>query len=496
MVGERKQLEPRPILRSKFLTRMTKLLVPGALVLGLSNSSLAKPNPVELNIWKANKADLADLEGETVRLIQEAPESAYAHYVVALFYLRQFKADPAELRFLKQASDLGQQAIEMAPAEEYGYLIASQVLDLMGYSESSISMIDNKDQIRVNKSWRSAFVKALLMMDQAATDDILNQFEKALQASEAPRDVIVPYVNVAIQQNSEGNELIESLKSWNKRYPSPVFQQSLAGAYSSVKRYKEAHDTYKAIRNEHPELLASTLSDAILLYTNLNKADEAEKMLESILSKKDANPEHINIAKAHLATINLNAGKEGRARTYFADAISSSPQTTEWIGFAHRAYERKKNLSGFVALLDDLRTKLPGTSYVYALQGEVLSEGLSQHQKAVESYADAILLDPRRSEFYNGMGLAYYRMQKHEIALNVFHKALSIDPKDATARYNQACVLSLMGRSNEALDSLKAAISLDSRLQEIASHDKDFENIRRNAQFQSLVQMSRTTRVP
>lgn len=496
MVGERKQQEPRLPIRTKFLIRMTKTLISGALVLGLSNSSLAKTSPVELNIWKANKADLADLESATVRLIQEAPDSAYAHYVVALFYLRQFRADPAELRFLKQASDLGQQAMELAPAEEYGYLIASQVLDLMGYSESSISMIDNKDQIRLTKTWRSAFVKALLMMDQAATDDILNQFEKALQTSEAPRDVIVPYVNVAIQSNTEGNELIEELKSWNKRYPSPVFQQSLAGAYSSVKRYKEAHETYKALRSEHPELATSTLSDAILLYTRLDKTDEAEKMLEGVIAQKNADPEHINIAKAHLATINLNAGKEGKARAYFVDAISGSPQTTEWIGFAHKAYERKKNLFGFVALLDDLRTKLPGSSYVYALQGEVLSEGLSQHQKAIESYADAILLDPRRSEFYNGMGLAYYRMQKHEMALNIFHKALSIDPKDATARYNQACVLSLMGRSNEALDSLKAAISLDSRLQEIASHDKDFENIRRNAQFQSLVQVSKTTRVP
>jgi Flp pilus assembly protein TadD len=94
------------------------------------------------------------------------------------------------------------------------------------------------------------------------------------------------------------------------------------------------------------------------------------------------------------------------------------------------------------------------------------------------------------------MGLAYYRMRQNEKALSTFNIALSIDPKDATARYNEACVLALMGRGDEALGSLKQAISLDGRLQTIASKDKDFEGIRANAEFQSLVQDSKITKTP
>lgn len=496
MVGVKNEQTPRLHMRFKPMKKLVDLLIPGLLAASVSNSAFAGTSDVELKVWQASKAELADLETESVLLIQKDPESAYAHYVVALLYLRQFKADPAELRYLKQASDLGQQAIELQPAEEYGYLIASQVLDLMGYGESSISMLEEKDRIRSQRSWRSSFVKGLLMMDQAANDDILSQFEKALQVKEAPRDVIVPYVTVVLQTSVDGKELVEELTSWNERFPSHLFQQSLAGALSSVKRYADAHQVYAKVRAAHPEKVIVTLSDAVLLYSQLDQSKEAETMFQSVLNSKHAELEHRNIAKAHLAAIYLKAGQQEKARSYFADVISESSESMEWISFAHKAYERNNALGNFVTLLEDLRMRLPGSSFVYALQGEVLSEDLSQHQKAIESYADAVLLDPRRSDFYNGMGLAYYRMQQHELALSTFHKALSVDPKDATARYNEACVLSIMGRSNEALDSLKAAISLDSRLQEIASHDKDFENIRKNAQFQSLVQMSKTTRVP
>jgi len=117
------------------------------------------------------------------------------------------------------------------------------------------------------------------------------------------------------------------------------------------------------------------------------------------------------------------------------------------------------------------------TGVLYALLGETQSEDLQRHDAALKSFANAILLEPSRSDFYNGMGLTYYRMKRQEDALRLFKEATKIDPNDATARYNEACVLALMGRTQQAIGSLQEALTLDPRLVDNARSDKDFANI-------------------
>src|SRR5690606_24747905 len=95
--------------------------------------------------------------------------------------------------------------------------------------------------------------------------------------------------------------------------------------------------------------------------------------------------------------------------------------------------------------------------------------------------------EPGRSDFYNGMGLAYYRMQRQEDALRLFKEATKVDPNDATARYNEACVLARLGRVEQAIGSLQEAITLDPRLVHTARKDADFANMNSNADFKKLM---------
>ncbi|MGJ8508441.1 tetratricopeptide repeat protein, partial [Glaesserella parasuis] len=91
--------------------------------------------------------------------------------------------------------------------------------------------------------------------------------------------------------------------------------------------------------------------------------------------------------------------------------------------------------------------------------------------------ADAIILDPDRVDFYNGMGLALYRKKSYPAALRVFTAATELDPNDAISRYNEACVLALMGRPDESFNLLSEAVSLDPRLAATAKLDNDFATI-------------------
>ena len=70
--------------------------------------------------------------------------------------------------------------------------------------------------------------------------------------------------------------------------------------------------------------------------------------------------------------------------------------------------------------------------------------------------------NPNRSDYYNGMGLAYYRMNKNEKALALFREATEIDPNDATAMYNGACVLSKLGQVKDSLTALPRSIDIGS----------------------------------
>ena len=55
------------------------------------------------------------------------------------------------------------------------------------------------------------------------------------------------------------------------------------------------------------------------------------------------------------------------------------------------------------------------------------------------------------------------------------------------SQFNRACHLALLNRVDLAVESLSTAVSLDPQWQENAKTDSDFDNIRDDERFQSLV---------
>ncbi len=488
------QARERAAVSGKFLPRCTAMAV--TLLWGLTigqGQALASPknDQLENHIWTSDLSNYESLERTAVRLLQENP-GAYEHYLIAELSLRMFKHNPSELRYLKQASEMSQQAIELSPNKEYGYLVASQVLDLMGYKQEAVEMLADRPSFA--QGWRTNFVRGVLASSQEVDKDSLVDFEKSLNADSAAAEMVSVFVANGLESAYAGEELVAALKVWRKKADKPALQLSLARALAELGRSEEAHQILAELNKTQPTF-ENKYSDAILLYSKLGRTKEAEKILADVAANAPSD-ELKNSAKSHLGNIALLKGDKKLASSYFLAAIEATSEPLKWIAFTHKSYSESHALREFSIFLDELRLQIPGSSYFYALQGEVLSESLSQHEKAVESFAAAITLDPKRSDFYNGMGLAFYRMHQNEKALSTFAQALNIDPKDASARYNEACVLALMGRGEEAVGELKQAISLDRRLQTVALNDKDFEGIRSNAQFQSLVQSPKITKVP
>jgi tetratricopeptide (TPR) repeat protein len=117
-------------------------------------------------------------------------------------------------------------------------------------------------------------------------------------------------------------------------------------------------------------------------------------------------------------------------------------------------------------------------------------------RKAVATTDETIVLavGGRRGEAYRlppGAELydffEHYNQQDYEGALAACHVALEKYPGNALILYNIACMDSMLGRSDEALDTLRVAVEGWPKFKENAQKDDDFASLREDPRFLELV---------
>lgn len=444
---------------------------------------------LERKIWLADEKEFWELEQRVSREIQLHPRSAFAHYLMAHLYVRMFASDPSDMKLLRRASELGQQAVEVEQEKDYGYVVIAEILDLMGQSANGVKILDTKLNPRLQDTWRTYFMRARLQSERLRPEEVLDLLEKAMSQPDAQRDVIAPYVVALLKESRDGTELISELEEWHKKYPNELFMQSQAIAFSDLGQYRRAHTIYKQIYAKNPRYKEALINDAVLLVEKLASRTEAEATFERVLKDFATELEASTEAVIHmqLGTISLDARNFKKASGHFTRAIKLQQDQPEFLDNVVTVYKSRKISKEFASFLDRLNQDVPGVGVYHALLGETLSEELKEHDRALRAYGNAIALDPERSDFYNGMGLAYYRMEKLDRALSLFTTATKIDPEDATSRYNEACVFARMGRRDEAVTSLKEALTLNPQLAETARQDGDFANMKEWDAFERLL---------
>jgi adenylate cyclase len=68
-----------------------------------------------------------------------------------------------------------------------------------------------------------------------------------------------------------------------------------------------------------------------------------------------------------------------------------------------------------------------------------------------------------------------------------YRKAIEINPSDATAYYNLACLECVMGNIEGSFENLEKATKLEGFDPDWAHQDPDLENIRNDPRFKELV---------
>lgn len=106
-------------------------------------------------------------------------------------------------------------------------------------------------------------------------------------------------------------------------------------------------------------------------------------------------------------------------------------------------------------------------------------------------YRAATVRHPEDIGVLSELGHVYTRLGRYQDGLEVDHKLVAFAPEDPTIRYNLACSLALLGRKDEALETLEIAIQLGYSDFEFMVADEDLSDLRDDPRFQSLVASAR-----
>lgn len=106
----------------------------------------------------------------------------------------------------------------------------------------------------------------------------------------------------------------------------------------------------------------------------------------------------------------------------------------------------------------------------------------------VEFYEVELSRHPENLEALAELGQLHTLRGDWERGLAVDRRLVRLVPEDPTARYNLACSLALLDRTDEALDALEVAVELGYDDGRHLLADEDLASLREHPRFRALVQ--------
>lgn len=112
---------------------------------------------------------------------------------------------------------------------------------------------------------------------------------------------------------------------------------------------------------------------------------------------------------------------------------------------------------------------------------------MDDYESSLEAFHQAIQLKPDFQKAWVHKSLALRKTQRYAEADAACLKAIQLNGDDVDARYAQACCDALQKRVDSALENLELAIQNGAGMLERAKNEPDFENLKSDRRFKSLL---------
>ena len=423
----------------------------------------------------------AQLLVEAIRL---TPDHVDAFSELARFTLWQ-----VSMRFLKpyalsQSASLSRHVKELDPRRPLGTYLICEMMIALGQSKQALELFDRTRKEFPNHP--DTFTFEARFFSETDPERSLASATKALAAG-VPMDTLSPAISAALEESAQGNPevLASKLRSFVTVYPDRWLWHRMAQSYKEGKQLDQAMHAYEkaiALGNQ----IESKLQLGIMLYEELSQPDRAvamfDELLVSLKDKKRARPLALSLVHSHIAVAELTRANHQGAIKAAERAFKASPEEVPMIASLMQEFERRNALDLLETALSQLALANPTLDFAHVILSQIATRK-ENHKLAEKHLTNAIAMNPERDELYASRALAHYAMKNFRQALADFEKAIEVSPEQGAHHYNRACMLTLLGRAEEALLSLKEAVVLDSGFAELARTDSDLAEMRNKKQF-------------
>ena len=241
---------------------------------------------------------------------------------------------------------------------------------------------------------------------------------------------------------------------------SDIAKLELAELYGNVERFAKAIAVIDQMPESSPFWVNSQMRKGLYL-NSMQKAEEASKLLATMLEKRPDNLQLLQTA----AAVESSRKNYAAAIPYYDQAIKliGTPQKKDWQIYYSRgvAFERTKQ---WTKAEPDFKKSLELDPEQGATLNYLGYSWLDQNMNIPEAFdliKKAVRLHPNDGYIIDSLGWAYYLQKDYEQAVKQLDKAVELRPEDPTLNDHLGDVYWRLGRKLEAKFQWNQALSLN-----------------------------------
>lgn len=414
-----------------------------------------------------------------IEAIRLTPSHVEAHAELSRFMLWQVSMRMVKPDALAQTAALARQVRDLDPNRPLGNYLLCEMMMALGQPKPALQLFEATRAEYPNHRDTAAFEARFF--SESKPDEALAAAARALSLG-VSMDALSPAITVALENKSkqQASDLGADLKAFAMVYPDRWIWHRIGIALRDQRKFEEAKTAFlRAI--ELGNSVESRLHLGILYYENLGAPESATTELETLLailrSKPAMSPAALALVNSHLALAQLKAGQMENAATYARRSFLSSPESDGIVNSILLEFEKAGKIDALQKPLQELVRANPLIDYGHILLSQIATRR-NDHIAAERHLSNAIAVRPERDDLYASRALSRYARKDFLFALQDFDRAIRLSPDQGSHYYNRACMLALLGRSSEAIASLREAVLLDSSFARHARIDSDFAKLR------------------
>ena len=420
---------------------------------------ISQQTNIELNleklVWKMDNP--IKVEKKLVRYLSEKPLSPFIHYLMSVTYLKKYKRHPNKLSLLQKSYQLANQAIELNPRSQFGYLAFAQLLCFVNKPEQSLLILRSAKDKSIASSWRVDYwqiksywkiVKKRYRSPVGKNKEnlsylalALNKLEKTIQREKVNLSYFLPLVIEMIRAHSDTKIQLEIIDHWINIAKHDLLLELKAEVLISRGDLKLAKEIYKNLLQQNVSSAKVRLAYAKLLLRSFQQPHQSLRELNSIGEDCCTNALKVQLFKTKAASYFLIDNNE-KAQEFFIKALLLSRSPSRYLKTIVESYLDKKEFNNLEKLLEQLAIDMPGHSVVFALLGQVQSKYLKKFQQSIDSFDNALTLAPTKGNYETLKGFSYFHLHQFQNALASFNRALVLNPLDGLAKLGKLSVFS------------------------------------------------------